>query len=144
MVSPVPTSAQYEIWISAPGGHRELFDACRLFESRGDALRTCGAVQDWFHLGAWSDIVFDTLPPDAQDELYALRRGFKADGVDLPLVRVGAKPVATADGRTVVGYCGGDPDDDADADDTDLAPPEVLYHVERGGLTETERLFGRG
>ena len=117
MFSPEVSAHSWAIWILSPGGVRELFDSRRLYESRGEAESVCAAMADWFHRGEWCDRVLDALPPDDQDELFALRRGFKADGVPLGMVRVGAKPA------TPTLYDA----EDEDEEDTSLESDVPLY-----------------
>lgn len=123
MLSPETTVRSWEIWILVPGLSREVFDLQRSCESKDEADRLASAIADWLHLGTWYDAVLDTLPPDAQDQLFALRQGFRADGVDLGTVQVGAKPEAAA--------LFTQEEDDFDAEDTALEhdAPRVTYDV---------------
>lgn len=123
---------KYELWLIIPGQRSELLNEYGLYESQGEAQRMASAVADWFHLGTWYDSVLDRLGPETQDDLFAMRQGFKSDCVPLGSIRLQVR--ASVSSETAYGTAtafSGPGDDDADDDDhlpdTDLEPPDIVF-----------------
>lgn len=93
MFSPVLATDCWEILLTTPDGVQELFGSGDLCGSCKEAADIAGAVADWFALGAWHDRTLDRLTPEDRTDLFALRDGYRAAGVDTAAVRVRVRAV---------------------------------------------------
>jgi hypothetical protein len=139
----IPPDA-HELWLLAPGYAEPLSDVgplpYRTESERLELNRIASAVRDGLDLNWWNPAVMDAPAlAAALDELYALRAGLRALGIDPARVRVEVRPFAPHEGSDnrdstlaedwLTPRCGTDPfddDDDDPADDgTDAATPVI-------------------
>jgi hypothetical protein len=80
---------RYEIWVIVPNCYAAPLQDVGFFEDEDDAESVADAALACLRFEKWDYPLFDTLPPDGQDELRFLRRGLMAfDHIDLSLATV--------------------------------------------------------